>query len=76
MQKMQTYGDLQEFYVKWWKYEGKCPVLDEKAGSTAELTIGKIGGIFVVVAFGLFLAVIVVILEFIWKAKSVSKNMV
>lgn len=62
--------------MKWWKSNKECGSFDDKISSTPELTIGKIGGIFVVVAFGLFLAVIVVILEFIWKAKSVSKNMV
>ena len=73
---MQTYGYLQEFYMKWWKSDINCPIVDDKPNSTTELSIGQIGGIFIVVLVGLVLSFIVVTLEFSWKAKMSSKSMV
>ena len=73
---MQTYGDLQEFYMKWWKSDIKCPVVDDKPSSTTELSIAQIGGIFLVVLVGLVISLIVVTLEFTYKAKITSKSMV
>jgi hypothetical protein len=72
---------LKEYYIKWWKKENNpnhldCSKLDDKKTSTLELTFGKIGGIFIVVGISLCLAVLVVTMEFIWKVKKSSKNMV
>lgn len=73
---MQTYGYLQEFYMKWWQSDTKCPLIDDKPSSTTELSIGQIGGIFIVVLVGLVLSSIVVILEFTWRAKTTSRSLV
>ena len=48
---MQTFGYLQEFYEKWWRSGLECEVIDFKDDSTSELSIGQIGGLFII---GLF----------------------
>ena len=45
---MQTFGDLQEFYEKWWRTNKKCEAMDVKDAPTSELSIGQIGGLFII----------------------------
>jgi len=70
-----------EYYIKWWKKENNnnpidCSNFEDKMTTTPELTFGKIGGIFILVAFSLCLAVLVVSMEFVWKVKNSAKNTV
>ena len=67
---MQTYGYLQEFYMKWWRTGKKCEVLDDKEGSTSELALGQIGGLFII---GMVLFLFFDIASFICKLKFWAK---
>ena len=72
--QLQEKGDLQELYIKWWEKEGidpgkDCESIDDKKDSTSELDWDTIGGIFVVMFCGLFIAIVVSILEYIWRTK-------
>lgn len=70
---------MQELYTKWWKREGindqKCESMNEME-ETSELSASKVGGVFLTVGIGLVLAIIMVIIEFIHKTNSKSRNMV
>jgi ionotropic glutamate receptor len=61
-------------YTKWWvKDTLSCERKDEKKkDSASELSLANVGGIFVVLAFGLIIAFLVAILEFFWIAKKPS----
>ncbi len=80
--QLQEKGDLQELYTKWWEIEGKDPnqkcdfTDDKKKDSANELSLANVGGVFVVLAVGLFLSFFVALLEFIWKAKQPSNDQV
>ena len=66
---MQEKGEIQKFYNRWWKGGGTC-VRDEKKDSKASpLNVENVGGIFVVLIGGVFLAVIVSLFEFCYYAK-------
>lgn len=77
---MHENGDIQELYTNWWKRFGipekKCESGDEKRVMANELKIENVGGVFVVLAVGLSLALIVAFLEFTWKAKQISHEQV
>jgi hypothetical protein len=49
---------------------------DKKKDSASELSVANVGGIFVVLVFGLIVAFIVAILEFFWIAKKPSNDQV
>ena len=70
---MQENGDIQELYTNWWKKFGipqkKCDNPDDKKDHANELNFENVGGVFVVLAFGLGLAFVIAFLEFTWKAK-------
>lgn len=77
---MHENGDIQELYSNWWKKYGipdtKCENSDVQKDSANELSFENVGGVFVVLAFGLSLALIVALLEFTWKAKQASHEQV
>lgn len=57
--------------------EERCDTMDKKKGSTAtasELTLANVGGVFVVLLFGVGLACIIAVLEFIWKTRRASED--
>jgi ionotropic glutamate receptor len=79
--QLQENGDLQELYTKWWEYEDKdqnqkCVSVDEKKDSASELSLESVGGVFVIMAVGIFLALIVAIVEFVLKAKKTHDRQV
>ena len=79
--QMKTFGELPELYQKWWKKEYQksltgCETLIDKNVQANELGLSKLGGVFIIVAVGLILALLIVIIELTWKAKQTSKNKV
>ena len=69
--RLQEEQILQMLYNKWWKEDrggGMCDAIDDKVKKDANaLTIGNVGGVFVVLAVGLMLSPFVAIIEFVWK---------
>lgn len=64
-------------YDKWWKLPGLTCVRDEltkKEGKAAALGADNIGGVFVVLLFGLALAVFTAMFEFFWHSRKLAKN--
>jgi hypothetical protein len=76
--RLQENGDIQELYSKWWMREDKpdlqCDNDDKK--DTNQLYIENVIGVFIVVAFGMLIAVVVALLEFTWKSKLTSHKQV
>lgn len=72
---MQEKGDLQELYTKWWQKEGvspekKCDNADDKKKDSAnELNWSTIGGIFLIMYSGLVMAIVVSIVEYVWRTR-------
>lgn len=64
---LQEMGDVQILYNKWWKNSGSCNKEDKKESKA--LGVANVGGIFVVLLGGLCLAVIVALMEFMYKSK-------
>ncbi|GIY69086.1 glutamate receptor ionotropic, kainate 2 [Caerostris extrusa] len=63
---LQESQQLQALKDKWWKVKNRCP--DDSGSSSAEMGIRNVGGVFLVLGIGSFLGVIIVVLEFVWKA--------
>ena len=58
---------------KWWKPNITCTSDSASASdSAAELGLGNVGGVFVVLGGGCFVAFIVAIFEFLWNIKNVA----
>ncbi|GIX90801.1 glutamate receptor ionotropic, kainate 3 [Caerostris extrusa] len=53
--------------TRWWKQKGGGKCLDKQSGVVRELTLGNVGGVFVVLIFGLGVSVVLAFLEFRWK---------
>ena len=76
--QLQENGELQELYTKWWEKEDisseqKCDSIDDKKkDSASELSFAQVGGVFAVLAVGLCLSLLVALLEFTWKAKTIA----
>jgi hypothetical protein len=70
--KLQDEGVIQKYYNKWWKEEAnlKCDQEDKRKDTTAELGFANIGGIFVILAVGVILSVIVAAVEFSIKIRN------
>ena len=76
--RLQENGDIQELYTKWWMIEDKSDINcnnDDNKDSN-QLYLENVIGVFIVVAFGLLIALIVAILEFTWKSKLTSHKQV
>ncbi len=72
--QLEETGDLQELYTKWWMIEDKdqnkkCDSSDDKKGSAIELSIESVGGIFVIMAVGMALSLLIASIEFLYRAK-------
>ncbi|GBO03599.1 Glutamate receptor ionotropic, kainate 2, partial [Araneus ventricosus] len=65
--KLQEEGVLHTLKNKWWKQKdgGKCTI--KQSNTVRELTLGNVGGVFVVLIFGLGVSVVVAFIEFRWK---------
>ena len=64
---------------RWWK-QGKCSEFkDTQTGRTKELDLYNVGGVFIVLAFGVAIAIIICLIELIvhkWKQKCKSRALV
>ncbi|CAF2895654.1 unnamed protein product [Rotaria sp. Silwood2] len=72
---LQERGIIQTSYNKWWKGTGTCT--SEKKDTKANpnpLDLTNVGGIFVVLLGGVFLSLLVAILEFLWHARKNHEN--
>ncbi|CAF0837193.1 unnamed protein product [Adineta ricciae] len=70
---LQEKGVIQKSYNKWWKGKGTCS--SEKKDSKANpLDLTNVGGIFVVLLGGVFVSLLVAILEFLWHARKNHAN--
>lgn len=69
---LQEKGIIQMLYDKWWKSPGLTCIRDEiknKDGKASALGLDNIGGVFVVLLFGLAFAVFTAMMEFIWFSR-------
>lgn len=72
---MQEEGKLHRLKTKWWKEVdgGNCEADVETASDgAAELGIGNVGGVFVVLVLGCLCASILGIVEFLWNVKDLA----
>ncbi|CAF1410580.1 unnamed protein product [Adineta steineri] len=70
--KLQDEGVIQKYYNKWWKEAAnlKCDQEDKRKDIAAELGFANIGGIFVMLAVGLVLSMVVAAIEFSIKIRN------
>ncbi|XP_035214145.1 glutamate receptor ionotropic, kainate 2-like isoform X2 [Stegodyphus dumicola] len=69
--KLQERGTLHILKERWWKQRGggKCaPSSKQSSGSARKLSLDNVGGVFVVLIFGLAVAVLLAVMEFSWKS--------
>lgn len=67
---LQETGVLHTLKERWWtqKGGGRCSDASKQSSSVVrELTLGNVGGVFVVLIFGLGAAILIAVLEFRWK---------
>lgn len=75
---MQEDGKLYRLKTKWWVEEnsgpgeGSCDSDDTGGGDTPELGLDNVGGVFLVLGGGLFVAIIVGILDFLWNIRKIA----
>ncbi|KAH9389246.1 hypothetical protein TYRP_008603, partial [Tyrophagus putrescentiae] len=75
--KLQEDGVLHVLKEKWWLVRGRCGSQKETqkvSGSASELGLANVGGVFVVLATGSVIAIIICIGEFIWKMKNIPRT--
>ena len=70
--QLQDEGAIHKLYDKWWKEAAnlKCDQDDKRKEVTPELGFSNIGGIFVILAVGLVLSMIVAAIEFSIKIRN------
>ena len=70
--KLQDEGIIQKYYNKWWKEAStvKCDQEEKRKDMASELGFANIGGIFVILAIGLVLSMIVAAVEFSIKIRN------
>lgn len=70
--KLQDEGIIQKYYNKWWKEAAnvKCDQEEKRKDMASELGFANIGGIFVILAIGLVLSMIVAAVEFSIKIRN------
>ena len=77
--ELQELGILQELKNMWWSIKkggGQCGPKDgaqKAAGAASELGLANVGGVFVVLAGGSVIAVVICVSEFIWKMKQIPR---
>lgn len=69
--KLQDEGVIQKHYNRWWKEAAnlKCDQEDKRKELAAELGFANIGGVFLILAVGLVLSMIVAVVEFTIKIR-------
>ncbi|GJQ75980.1 hypothetical protein Trydic_g18034 [Trypoxylus dichotomus] len=73
--KMQEDGTLRKLKEKWWKQMhggGACEDEPESSSSDMKLALANIGGVFIVVFFGVVIACTLALAEFFWNIHNVS----
>lgn len=73
---LQEKGKIQQMYDKWWKQIGAVNCETKKNEQGDAMTFSNVGGIFVVLVFGMCISCIVAIIEYIWKTKKNPENKV
>ncbi|CAL1283899.1 unnamed protein product [Larinioides sclopetarius] len=66
--QLQERGTLQSLKDKWWKQKGGGVCTVKQSNVVRELTLDNVGGVFVVLSFGLGVSVVVAFIEFRWKS--------
>ncbi|RWS28514.1 Glutamate receptor: ionotropic kainate-like protein 2, partial [Leptotrombidium deliense] len=78
--QLQEGGVLHTLKNKWWSQErggGKCGPKDgaqKAAGAASELGLANVGGVFVVLAGGSVIAIVICVSEFVWKMKQIPRT--
>lgn len=75
--KLQEEGKLHMLKTRWWSGQGRCGSQKETrkvSGSASELGLANVGGVFVVLAAGSIIAIIICVGEFIWKMKNIPRT--
>ncbi|KAI1307964.1 Glutamate receptor ionotropic, kainate 2 [Halotydeus destructor] len=78
--QLQESGALQTLKLKWWSQQrggGKCGPKDgsmKQAGAASELGLANVGGVFVVLAGGSMVAIVICLAEFVWKMKQIPRG--
>lgn len=74
--KLQEEGKLNDLKTRWWIEnnggEGKCAADAAGGGDTPELGLDNVGGVFLVLGAGLFVATIVGVLDFLWNIRTIA----
>uniref|UniRef100_A0A0C9PM08 GRIK2_3 protein n=1 Tax=Fopius arisanus TaxID=64838 RepID=A0A0C9PM08_9HYME len=70
--KLQERGVLRELKKKWWLQGSKQCTANAPEPSSGELTMAHVGGVFLVLSFGLILAFVFAIIEFIWRVRKIA----
>lgn len=71
--KLQEHGKLESLKKRWWKElkgGGKC--VTEKKEDTPELGLDNVGGVFVLLAGGCAVGLLIGICEFLWNVRKVA----
>lgn len=66
--KLSESGILNDLKDKWWKSTQEC---DEEK-KEEHLGIGAVGGVFLVVCGGCFVAFIIALIEFLWNVEKIA----
>ncbi|KPM05200.1 glutamate receptor, ionotropic kainate 2-like protein 3 [Sarcoptes scabiei] len=75
--KLQEEGKLLMLKNRWWSGKGKCGGQKETqkvSVSASELGLANVGGVFVVLAAGSIIAIIICVGEFIWKMGNIPRS--
>ncbi|RWS00371.1 glutamate receptor-like protein [Dinothrombium tinctorium] len=78
--KYEEAGVLTDLKKKWFNekvepFEGrKCDVVKKPPTTAAELHIGQLAGVFIVVISGTGFGCVIVIIEFVWKTKKIARH--
>ncbi|RWS26385.1 glutamate receptor: ionotropic kainate 3-like protein 2, partial [Leptotrombidium deliense] len=75
--QLQESGTLHTLKDRWWKQKrggGACADDAKKGSSVTELSLGNVGGVFVVLSGGLGFSFLMAICEFMWRARKLSPD--
>ncbi|XP_065583580.1 glutamate receptor 1-like [Artemia franciscana] len=67
-------GDLQRLENKWWYERSECSNSDKQETAQNELSLSNVAGIFYILIGGLVLAMVVALIEFIYKSRVEAKR--
>jgi len=71
--KLQEKGKLKELKAKWWvKKSGEACDIEGAGGGSAQMDLGKLGGVFIVVIFGMVLACVIAVFEFAFLRRKLA----